>query len=122
MTKYSDILTQTQDLRLGYSLDSRYYGIPEYTPYMREQLARLTVEDVNSAIKRYLKSSKMRVVVVTKNGTAFRDSILKNQPSPITYNSPKSNEILAEDGVIQTYRINVKSEDVVVVPAEEVFQ
>ncbi|MCA1557897.1 MAG: insulinase family protein, partial [Acidobacteria bacterium] len=89
LTKYSNILTQTQDARLGYALDSRYYGIQDFNTYMREQLAKLTLEDVNRAIQRYLKSNLMRIVVVTKDAEGLRNAILRGEPSPITYNSPK---------------------------------
>ncbi|MBA2733861.1 MAG: hypothetical protein H0U54_13325, partial [Acidobacteria bacterium] len=48
--------------------------------------------------------------------------IIKNNPSPIKYNAPKPDEILNEDKVMMNYRINVKPEDVVIVPVERVFQ
>ncbi|HYE65581.1 MAG TPA: hypothetical protein VD966_08360, partial [Pyrinomonadaceae bacterium] len=122
LTKYANILTQTQDSQLGYALDSRYYGIPDFNTYMREQLARLTLEDVNRAIQQHLKTDRMRVVIVTKDATALRDAILAGKPSPITYNSPKPKEILEEDKVIENYKINVKPENVLIVPVEQVFQ
>jgi zinc protease len=122
LSKYSNILTQTQDARLGYALDSRYYGIQDFNAYMREQLGRLTLEDVNRAIQRYLKSDRMRIVVVTKEAEGLRNAITKGDPSPITYNSPKPKEIMDEDRVIQAYKVNVKPENVVVVPADRIFE
>jgi zinc protease len=64
----------------------------------------------------------MRIVLVTKNADAIRDALLKNTPSPITYNSPRPKEVMDEDKVIEAYRINVKPEDVVSVPVAQVFQ
>ena len=32
------VMTATQDQQLGYALDSKWYGIPEFTAYMRERL------------------------------------------------------------------------------------
>ena len=122
LTKYNNILTQTQSAQLGYALDSRYYKIPEYVPYMREQLAKLTLADVNNAIQKYLKTDAMRVVVITKDAEGLRDAFLSNKPSPMTYNSPKPKEITDEDKVIEAYKINVKPEDVVIVPVERVFE
>src|SRR5207248_7007601 len=122
LTKFANVLTQTQSARLGYALDSRYYGIPEYNGYLKAQLAKLTLADVNAAIRRHLKSDRMRIVLVTKDAGAIRDAILKNTASPISYNSTKPKEIMDEDKVIQTYRINVKSEDVVVVPVAQMYQ
>src|SRR5213592_2371653 len=34
LTKFANVLTQTQSARLGYALDSRYYGIPEYNAHL----------------------------------------------------------------------------------------
>jgi zinc protease len=122
LLKNINILTSTQDANLGYALDSRYYGISDFNTYMRERLSRLTLEDVNKAIRRYLKSERMRVVMVTKDAEGLREAIIKNTPSPIKYNAPKPDEIMQEDKVIQDYRINVKPEDVVIVPVDRVFQ
>jgi len=121
LTKYSNILTQTQDAQLGYALDSRYYGVTDFSAYLREQLPKLTLEGVNRAIQRHLKSDRMRVVIVTKEAEALRDAIVGNKPSPITYLTPKPKEITDEDRVIEAYRINVKPENVVIVPVERVF-
>ncbi|HKY27492.1 MAG TPA: pitrilysin family protein [Pyrinomonadaceae bacterium] len=122
LIKYNNILTQTQDAQLGYALDSRYYNIPDYVTYMRDQLSKLTLEDVNNALRKHLKSESMRIVIITKDAEALRDAIVNNKPSPITYNSPKPKEITEEDKVIENYKVNVKAEDVVIVPVEKVFQ
>ncbi|HWT00480.1 MAG TPA: pitrilysin family protein [Pyrinomonadaceae bacterium] len=122
LLKNINILTSTQDAALGYALDSRYYGIADFNPYMRERLSRLTLDEVNSAVRRHLKSDRMRIVMITKDAEALRDAIIRNTPSPIKYNSPKPDDILQEDKVIQEYAVNVKPEDVVVVPVERVFQ
>jgi zinc protease len=122
LTKYANVLTSTQNARLGYALDSRYYGIGDYNTFMREQLSKLTLADVNRAIRQHLKSDRMRVVIITKDGAALRDAILKGTPSPITYNSPKPADLLAEDKVIQTYKVGVRPQQVVVVPVGQVFQ
>lgn len=122
LSKYVNILTQTQDAQLGYALDSRYYNIPDISTYMREQLSKLTLEDVNRVIRQHLKTDRMRIVVVTKDAEALRDAITSNTRSPIKYNSPKPKEIEDEDRVIEAYRIDVKPEQITVVPVERVFQ
>ena len=122
LTKYYNLLTSTQNTRLGYALDSRYYGIPDFNQYMRDKLSKLTLADVNSAIDRYLKSDRMRIVMVTKDAEALRDAIVSGKSSPITYNSAKPQDILDEDKIIENYKINVRPEDVVVMPVDKVFQ
>jgi len=64
----------------------------------------------------------MRIVIVTKNANGLRDTIVKNIPSPIKYNSPKPREIMDEDKTIEAYKINVSPENVVVSPADHVFE
>jgi zinc protease len=122
LSKYVNVLTATQDAQLGYALDSRYYRTADFPSYMREQLAKLTLDDVNRAIKQYLNSDAMRIAIVTKDAAGLREAILSNKPSPITYNSPKPKEITDEDKVIQAYKIVVKPADVVIVPVDKVFQ
>jgi zinc protease len=122
LSKYVNVLTATQDDQLGYALDSRYYGIKDFPTYMREQLAKLTLADVNRAIKQYLKSDAMRIVIVTRDAAGLRDAIVTNRTSPITYNAPKPKEITDEDKLIENYKIAVKPADVTIVPVEKVFQ
>ncbi|MDX6612168.1 MAG: zinc protease [Blastocatellia bacterium] len=122
LTKYVNVLTSTQDAQLGYALDSRYYHIADFNTYMRGQLEKLTLEDVNNALRKYLKSNGMRIAIITKDAAGLRDAILSNRPSPITYNAPKPAEITDEDKLIQRYQIDVRPENVVIVPVDKVFQ
>ena len=122
LSKYVNVLTATQDAQLGYALDSRYYQIADFPTYMRDQLSKVTLDDVNRAIKQYLKSDSMRIAIVTKDAAGLRDAIVSNKPSSITYNAPKPKEITDEDKIIEAYKIIVKPADVVIVPADKVFQ
>jgi zinc protease len=122
LTKYANVMTATQDARLGYALDSRYYGTPEYTAFMRAGLSKLTLADVNRVIKQYLAPGNMRVVLITKDAEGLRDAIVKGTPSPIKYNSPKPDDVMAEDKVIEKYKVPVAPAQVTVVPVEKVFQ
>ena len=122
LTKFANVLTQTQSARLGYALDSRYYGIPDYAEYIKTELSKLKLADVNAAIRRHLKSDRMRIVMVTKDAEALRGAIVKNTASPITYNSPKPKEITDEDKLIEFYKVNVKPEDIKIAPVGQVFQ
>jgi zinc protease len=121
LTKYAGVLTQTQTLQLGYALDSQFYGTGQFNQWLQQRLAALTVDDVNRAIRQHLRSDRMRVVMVTGNAEELRDAIVSGRPSPIAYNSPKPQEILDEDRVIQEYRLDVRPERVRIVPVAEVF-
>ena len=45
--KYVNVLTQTKRAELGYAIDSLFYGINPYNEYLKAQLAKLTLADVN---------------------------------------------------------------------------
>ena len=67
------LLTARQDQQLGYALDSRFYGIGEYASYMRERLAKLTLDDVNGAIRRHFSAKDLAVVIITKDAEGLRE-------------------------------------------------
>lgn len=122
LSKYVNILTQTKDAELGYALDSKFYGTGDYNQMMKSELAKLTLEDVNKAIKNYLASNKMRVVMVTKDAEGLKNQIVNNTPATISYASPKPKEITDEDKTIFTYPIPVKAADVSITPVATVFE
>ncbi len=122
LIKYVNILTQTKDAELGYALDSRYYGTGNFNEYTKTALSKLTLEDVNRAIKTHLSSNNMRVVMITKDAQGLRDAIVNNKPGTVSYAAEKPAEILAEDKTISTYPIRVKAESVTITPAGKVFE
>jgi zinc protease len=122
LTKNVNALTKTQDAQLGYALDSKYYGIPVFTDYVRDQLAKLKLEDVNRAIKKHLQAENAKIVVVTKDAEAFKRAAVEGKPSPVSYTSPPPKEILDEDKMIESYKLNFNPTKVEVVPVDKVFQ
>ena len=122
LIKNASILVQTQDARLGYALDSQYYRVPDYTEFVRERLARLTLKQVNDAIRRHLGSDRMHVVMVTKDGEALRAQLVGGAAAPVAYNSPKPKELLDEDKIIERYPIALEAADVTIVPVDRVFE
>jgi len=119
LTKYAKLLLKTRSLELGYAIDSLAYGIPPYPAYLAANLARLTVEDVNAAIRRHLRADRFRLAAVGENMESFRAQLLAGAPSPIAYNSPKPPEILAEDAIVQAREIPLS--EIKVVPAATLF-
>jgi zinc protease len=122
LTKFVNVLTKDQNAQLGYALDSRYYKIGNFNDYVRDQLSKLTLADVNRPIREHLATNHLRIVVITKDAQGFRDAILNGQPSPVTYVSPKPQAILDEDKIIEAYKIDVQPANVHIVPVEQVFQ
>ena len=114
------LLTSTQNQRLGYALDSWWYGIPEYTDYMRAQYAKLTREQVNAAIKKYLSTKNMHAVIITKDAEGLKNALVSDAPTSIKYDAPKP-ELAEEDKVIGSYKLNIKPENVKIVNVDDVF-
>jgi zinc protease len=122
LTKYVNLLTKTKRAELGYAIDSRYYGMPDYNSYIKNSLAKLTLADVNRAIRKHFQAGNLDLVIVAKNCEDLKKRLLSNQPSPMTYNSPKPKEVLDEDKLIETWRISLKPEAIKIVPVEKVFE
>lgn len=115
------VMTSTQDQQLGYALDSQWYGTPEFTKLMRDALAKLTVDDVNAAMRKHLSAQNLSVVMITKDAAGLKDKLLTDAPSPIKYDGNKPQAVLDEDAVIGNMKLNIKPEAVKITPAAQVF-
>ncbi|MFL5562528.1 MAG: M16 family metallopeptidase [Gemmatimonadaceae bacterium] len=115
------IMTQTQDQQLGYALDSKWYGIPEFTSYMRGALGRLTLVDVNAAIRKQLSATDLDVVVITKDADALRDALVSDAFSPIKYDGEKPASLLEEDKVIGARKLGISADRVKITDVDAVF-
>jgi len=115
------VMTATQDQQLGYALDSQWYGTPEFTRMMREGLAKLTVADVNAAIRKHLSSKNLSVVVITKDAAGLKDKLVSEAFSPISYDAKKPQALLDEDKAIGALKLGIKAEAVRITPAAQVF-
>jgi zinc protease len=115
------LLTSTQNAQLGYALDSDWYGIPEYTAYMRDTLARLTRADVNAAIKRHLSPQNLSIVIITQDAQPLRDALVSDAFSPVKYDAEKPPALLEEDKVIGALKLGIREDAVRITPVAEVF-
>src|SRR2546426_6177301 len=70
---YSRLWTQDLSRRLGYQMDSEYYGTKFFIDRIQEELPRLKLEDVNAAVKRHLQASNLAVAIVTENAAAMKE-------------------------------------------------
>ena len=120
LSKFVNLLTQTQSDQLGYALDSRYYGTPEFTAYLKDSLGKLTLEQVNEAIKKHLRSTDLDVVIITKDAQGMKKAIQSGAPSRAHYVSSPPANILEEDKIIGRHKLDVAS--VEVVAADTIFE
>jgi zinc protease len=120
LDKYASLLVKTQSAQLGYALDSRYYGTAPFTDYVRNGLARLTLEEVNRVIREQLKLDDIKMVFIAKDAGDLRERLATEAPSPMQYDPPKP-ELAAEDAQIQNLPLGLSIDSVRVVGADEVF-
>jgi zinc protease len=122
LDKWVAQLVSAQPALLGYAIDSDWYGIADFPAYVRGELASLTAADVNRVIRERLSTDRLKFVFVTPDGADLQRRLLGDEPSPMTYNSPKSAEILAEDAVIEVLPLGFAPGSVRVRQADGVFQ
>lgn len=123
LLNYTRLYAQTLSEILGWKMDSRYYGHKDFLAEVQKRLPQITHEDVNRAIKKYLNFENLYIALITQDAESFKEALVNNTPSPITYANPKMpEEILEEDKIYQVFPLNVKPENVRVIQATSFFQ
>ncbi len=120
VSKYVNLLTKTKSAELGYAIDSAFYGIGNYNAYVKSGLAGLTRETVNAAIRKHLRVNGLQIVAVAKDAEGLKTMIAGSEASPMTYNSPKGEAVMAEDKLVERLGLNLKTVDII--PVDQVFQ
>jgi zinc protease len=126
LRSYIKLYIQGPEKQLGFLMDSRFYGRKDYISEMDQLLAKLTVADVNNAVKKYWQTKNMNIVIVTDKTEAepLAKSLQENTPSPMTYsNTLKSAlpaEIFEEDKIVEAYPMQVKT--VRIINSDETFR
>jgi zinc protease len=124
LTNYSKLWAATMNRRLGYLMDSQFYGTDYYIDRIAKELSTLTADDVNAVVKKYLHPSDIKIAVVVDEGKGkdFLNALIANTPSPITYQSTPAQAILDEDKIIQVFPLKINTEKSMVVKSSELFE
>lgn len=118
LLSYTKLYIQTPARQLGYLMDSKFYGRNNYINELDALLKKVTLEDVNSAMKKYWQTQNMQITIVTDDSEAeaLKESLLSNQVSPMTYSealrATLPEEILNEDENVSNYKLNVTKVDI----------
>ena len=113
----------TTTSKLGYALDDRFYGVGEgHWAMFSKMLDELTREEVNAALKKHLGVENIKAVFITPDADGLKNTLVKNETSPITYASEKPAHVLEVDEEISTYPLRVKPENVSIMAIEEIFE
>jgi zinc protease len=122
LKKFSLTLVAQQSKQLGYFIDSQFYGTAEFTELVRTELDKLTLDQVNAAIRTHLNPEHARFVFVTRDAKELSWALSKDLPSPITYNTAKSEDLAAEDRLIEKLPIGIRGDRIRIRPVAEVFE
>jgi zinc protease len=120
LVNYSKLWAQTLSDRLGFHMDSRWYGMPYYIDEIEGRLSAMKVEEVNAAIRKYLPADAWQAVFVTDDATAVKAWLEAGEPSPITYNTAVPAAVTAADEGIQALEVDPTA--ITVVPVAQVFE
>lgn len=119
LLSYTKLYAQSPAERLGYLMDSRFYGRKDYIKELDGLLRKLTLSDVNKAMKKYWQTQNMFVTIITDKSEAgpLAESIRLNKPSPMSYSNvvkegmPK--EVLDQDEKASNFKLNVKNVQII---------
>jgi zinc protease len=120
LVNYSKLWAQTLADRLGFHMDSQWYGMPYYIDEIEKRLAAMTLEEVNAAVKKYLRTDAYQAVLVTDDAAAVATYLEAGEPSPITYNAEVPAAVTTADEAI--VKLAVEPTAVTIVPVAEVFE
>ncbi|MFQ5600286.1 MAG: M16 family metallopeptidase, partial [Candidatus Krumholzibacteriia bacterium] len=123
LDKYILHFAETTTQRLGYAVDDRFYGIEgRHLEDFRKTLKELTLDEVNAAIRKHLQYGHMKIAIVTGAAEQLKEQLASDEPTPITYGSPKPDEVLEEDKVIASLPLKIAAADIQIVPVDEMFE
>ena len=119
---YTRLWEQTDQRRLGYAIDSLFYGTPDFLEQYRAALAKMTPESVQATLRRQLRPEALNFAFVTQDADGLAKLLKEQPPSPISYASSKAPELLKEDQAIIAQPLPIRPDAVQVVPAQSFME
>jgi zinc protease len=113
---------QTDQRKLGYAIDDRFYGTESFHASFRQALASMTPEQVHQAVRRHLRPEDLSFAYVTKDAEGLRKLLAEQPPTPIAYPTPKPPEVMAVDQKFIGLPIPVKRDAIQVIDAQSFME
>jgi zinc protease len=120
LVNYSKLWAQSLPDRLGFHMDSEFYGTPYFIDEIDKRLKSMTVDQVNAAVKKYISTDNYEAVIVTDNAAQLKDLLQKDAASPKTYGSPVPPDTAEADKTVQA--LPVKPTSIEIVPAADLYK
>ncbi len=124
LKKYALHFAETTSERLGYTIDDRFYGIEDgHLARFRRMMDEITLEQVNAAIRKHLQTDNLVIAMVTPDAGKMKQALVSGAPTPIDYGGiEKPEDLLAEDKEIERHPLDIKADQVRIVPVDQMFQ
>jgi len=126
LRSYIKLYIKSPANQLGYLMDSKMYERENYIEELDELLGKLTVDDVNNVIRKYMQIDNMKITIVTDKdeAEALANSLRNNSKSPMSYSNlikaGLPEDILMEDSEAEIFRLNINK--VTVVDSKDTFR
>lgn len=120
LLNFTKLWAQSVSERLGFLMDSRYYGTPYYIDEIDAHLRKLKLEDVNRVIRQYIRTDDMRVLLIADGAEALKKTLTEDAPSVKQYPAKVEPEVTEADKTIQVLKVAPAS--VTIVPVAELFE
>jgi zinc protease len=126
LKSYTKLYAQTPSRRLGYLMDSRFYGRKDWLSECGELLNKLSVADVNAAMSKYWQTDNLFVAIITdpEEATALQSLLLSGAESPMSYSDQMkatlSENIKQEDEEVKSYPL--QTEKVKIIKSSDPFR
>lgn len=117
---YSKLWVQSLTRRVGYLMDSYTYGYKDFIQEIDKRLKEIKVEEVNSAVKKYLNYDNLYIIIITSEPEKIKNIIELDIPTPVVYQTSKTQcEILEEDKIYENFKLTPSK--IEIVKAENLF-
>ena len=117
LLNYTRLWEQTDQRRLGYAIDSLFYGTPGFLEQYRKELGDMTPESVQEAVRRHLRPEALSFVFVTQDVPALVNALKAPTVEPLKYASPKPQALLEMDKAIVRQPLSLQPETIEVISA-----
>lgn len=122
LLSYTRLWEQTDQRRLGYAIDSLFYGTPNFLEQYRKALSDMTPESVQEALRRRVHPESLSFAFVTQDAPALVNALKSQKVQPLNYASAKPPDLLEVDKAILQQPIPLKPEAIELIPASEFME
>ncbi len=121
LVKFMDHLNDTGSKKLGHDMDDAYLGTGPYAETFKAKLRALSGDDVNRAIRKYLRTTHLDIAVVTKDADQFTKDLLADASPIPAYTAPRP-QLKDEDQAISKFKMDVAPKNITKATLEETFR